>query len=193
MSASCYLAIYLVRTSLWAAVYREIFTLHFQLLLPPPISHLSSGTGFFCWAVARDLSHLSLWTRTFQVPLRGIRLRLDRPNVTNGFKIALPGVGLHSPLDMDLDLLPLFSIKIYLHIWLSNWQLFLHFSHFVAMALAMLYVLIIYQLTGMMSYFYFFVAYTTCYTLYSTSTTTSTTTPTTTCSAHCSSHCTSTL
>ena len=45
VSASCYLAIYLVRTALWAAVYREIPTLHFQLLLPPPISHLCFELG----------------------------------------------------------------------------------------------------------------------------------------------------
>ena len=114
----------LVWTSLWATVYREISTLHFQLLLLSPISHLCCRIGFFCWAVTVDLSS---WIQIFQVPLHGIKLRRDRPNVINGFRTALPVVGLHSPLDLDLDLPP-FYIRIFLHILLSNWQLFLHFN-----------------------------------------------------------------
>ena len=77
---------------------------------------------------------LSLWTQIFQVPLHHIRLRqmLDRWNVTNRFKAALYADRLHHSLDtLDLDsdlLLLLFNIKIFLLIWLSNWQLFLHFN-----------------------------------------------------------------
>src|ERR1700724_2179858 len=103
----------LVWTSLWATVYREIFTLHFQLLLSTPISHLCCESGSFCWAVTVDLSHLPLWTRTFQVPLHGIRLRLDGWNMTNGYWIARHADGLHPLLDLDLDLL-LFNIKTFL-------------------------------------------------------------------------------
>ena len=66
-----------------------------------------------------------------------LRRTLDGRNVTNGFKIARRADGLpHAldSLDLDLDLLlPLFSIKIFLLIWLSNWQLFLPFSLFVVM------------------------------------------------------------
>ena len=72
----------------------------------------------------------------------GIKLRHDRPNVTNGFRTALPVVGLHSPLDLDLDLLS-FSIKIFPPIFLSSWQLFLHFNHlFVFMVVVVVMVIV---------------------------------------------------
>ena len=37
---------------------------------------------------------------------------------------------------MDLDLLLLFNIRTFLDIWLNNWLLFLHFSHFVVVVVA---------------------------------------------------------
>ena len=103
-----------------------------------------------------------------------LRRTLDGRNVTNGFKTALRADGLlHAldslDLDLDLDLLlPLFGIKIFLPIWLSNWQLYLSFSLFMVVVVDVLHLhlhlylhlyhfinIIIFLCTSSNSWFYF--------------------------------------
>ena len=73
-----------------------------------------------------------------------LRRTLDGRNVTNGFKTAQRADGLPHPLDsldldLDLDLLlPLFGIKIFLLIWLSNWRLFLPFNLLVVVVVVVI-------------------------------------------------------